>query len=83
MSGNGHNHPHGPPDFQYPDYQDDAQVRQLHGETPNPIGSGATTTRKKAAKKKATKKRATKKKVAKKRATKKKVAKKKTRARRR
>jgi hypothetical protein len=31
----GHNHPHGPPDFQYPAYQDDVQVRLLHGQ---PVG---------------------------------------------
>ena len=30
-SGHGHNHPHGPPDFQYPDYPNDAQVRHIHG----------------------------------------------------
>ena len=31
----GHNHPHGPPDFETPDYQSDPQVRMLHGE---PVG---------------------------------------------
>lgn len=31
---NGHNHPHGPADFQYPHYHDDAQVRHLHGQAP-------------------------------------------------
>jgi len=29
---NGHNHPHGPPDFQYPQYHDDTHVRDLHGD---------------------------------------------------
>jgi hypothetical protein len=27
----GHNHPHGPPDFQHEHYHDDAHVRDLHG----------------------------------------------------
>jgi len=30
----GHNHPHGPPDFQHPHYHDDAQIRHLHGHGP-------------------------------------------------
>jgi hypothetical protein len=30
----GHNHPHGPPDFQHPRYYDDAHVRDLHGDHP-------------------------------------------------
>jgi hypothetical protein len=30
----GHNHPEGPPDFQFPHYHDDAHVRDLHGEYP-------------------------------------------------
>ena len=32
----GHNHPHGPPDFEHPDYQNDAQLRHLHGNPPGP-----------------------------------------------
>ena len=28
----GHNHPHGPPDFQQPDYHDDPHLRALHAE---------------------------------------------------
>lgn len=35
MASDGHNHPHGPPDFQYPQYSDDVQVRLLHGQ---PVG---------------------------------------------
>jgi hypothetical protein len=31
VKSDGHNHPHGPPDFQYPGYVDDVQVRLLHG----------------------------------------------------
>jgi len=34
FAGDGHNHPHGPPDFEHPDYADDAQVRHLHGHAP-------------------------------------------------
>lgn len=30
----GHNHPHGPPDFQYRHYHDEAHVRDLHGDHP-------------------------------------------------
>jgi len=30
----GHNHPHGPPDFQHPHYHDDAHLRDLHGHHP-------------------------------------------------
>jgi len=33
-AGDGHNHPHGPSDFEAPHYHDDAQVRQLHGNPP-------------------------------------------------
>ncbi len=33
----GHNHPHGPEDFEYPHYHDDAQVRFLHGDSPNKL----------------------------------------------
>ena len=33
----GHNHPHGPEDFEYPHYHDNAQVRHLHGNPPNKI----------------------------------------------
>jgi hypothetical protein len=30
----GHNHPHGPPDFEHKHYHDDAQVRHIHGHAP-------------------------------------------------
>lgn len=81
-SANGHNHPHGPKDFEHPDYHDNAQVRHIHGNTPNPIEEAAktavkTSTAKKSSKKK-TKKKAAKKKVAKKK-VRKKAAKKKAR----
>jgi hypothetical protein len=49
----GHNHPHGPEDFEHKHYHDDAQVRQLHGDSPNAIKSKA---KKKKAKKKVKKK---------------------------
>jgi hypothetical protein len=32
VESDGHNHPHGPPDFERPDYPSDPQVRLLHGE---------------------------------------------------
>lgn len=35
VASEGHNHPHGPSDHQYPDYQDDPHVRTLHGHGPN------------------------------------------------
>ncbi|GIK34659.1 MAG: hypothetical protein AMXMBFR45_10610 [Gammaproteobacteria bacterium] len=35
VASDGHNHPHGPPDFETPDYGDEAQVRLLHGQ---PVG---------------------------------------------
>ena len=38
VASDGHNHPHGPPDFQHPTYQDDVQVRLLHGQ---PVGGEA------------------------------------------
>jgi hypothetical protein len=28
----GHNHPHGPPDFQYPGYAEEPRIRALHGD---------------------------------------------------
>ena len=31
QASDGHNHPHGPPDFQEPDYHEDFHVRALHG----------------------------------------------------
>lgn len=31
VASNGHNHPHGPADFQYPDYHDEPHVQALHG----------------------------------------------------
>ncbi len=80
VAADGHNHPHGPQDFEQPHYHDDAQVRHHHGEPPNPIeaaakGAAPKATGKKATKKKAGKKRA--KKVSRKRATRKKVTRKK------
>lgn len=36
---NGHNHPHGPEDFEHSHYHDDAQIRRLHGNPPKPIGA--------------------------------------------
>jgi len=79
----GHNHPHGPSDFEYPHYHDDAQVRHLHGEPPMPIEEQAVAvakkqTRKTAPKKKISKK-TSKKKIGKKKVTRKKVTKKKAR----
>ena len=90
VQSNGHNHPHGPEDFQHPHYHDDPQVRHLHDHPPIPIEEQAVAvakkqtkqaapkkvTAKKSSKKKASKK-VGKKKVAKKKVTKKKVAKKK------
>ncbi len=34
VASDGHNHPHGPPDFEHKHYHDDAQVRHLHGRAP-------------------------------------------------
>ena len=80
----GHNHPHGPADFEHTHYHDDAQVRHIHGNEPIPLEERAVAAAKKqtkkASKKKATaKKKVAKKKVAKKKVTKKKAAKKKAR----
>lgn len=36
----GHNHPHGPPDFEHKHYRDDAQIRHLHGQPPKPLHKG-------------------------------------------
>lgn len=38
----GHNHPHGPPDFENQDYHSDPQVRMLHGE---PVGGSVSRSR--------------------------------------
>jgi len=35
VASEGHNHPHGPADFEHPHYHDDAQVRHLHGQSPD------------------------------------------------
>ncbi|RME64056.1 MAG: DUF4437 domain-containing protein [Alphaproteobacteria bacterium] len=35
VASDGHNHPHGPTDFEHPHYHDDAQVRYLHGHGPH------------------------------------------------
>ncbi len=32
----GHNHPHGPPDFEHPHYHDDPQVKHTHGKYDHP-----------------------------------------------
>jgi len=37
VASDGHNHPHGPEDFEHPHYHDDAQIRHLHGHPPKPI----------------------------------------------
>ena len=47
----GHNHPHGPTDFEHPHYHDDAQVRHLHGEPPMRIEDHAVAAAKKQKKK--------------------------------
>jgi len=86
----GHNHPHGPSDFEHPHYHDDAQVRHLHGQPPIPIEEQAVAVAKKqtkkASKKKTAKRKTTrrpaKKKTTKKRAAKKKVTRKKTKKKR-
>lgn len=36
----GHNHPHGPPDFEHQHYHDDAQVRHLHNHSPVAVKEG-------------------------------------------
>ena len=72
----GHNHPHGPQDFEHQHYHGDAQVRHSHGGGPNRLEEAAKTAVKKGPKKKA-KKKATKKKVSRKKVTKKKVTRKK------
>ncbi|MCC5793502.1 MAG: DUF4437 domain-containing protein [Chromatiales bacterium] len=48
MASDGHNHPHGPPDFEFADYQDDSQVRLLHG---HPVGKSSGARKKKARRK--------------------------------
>ena len=37
IDSDGHNHPHGPADFEHPHYHDDAQIRHLHGHPPKPV----------------------------------------------
>jgi len=44
----GHNHPHGPMDFEHTHYHDDAQVRYLHGDAPGAIKPKAKKAKKKA-----------------------------------
>jgi hypothetical protein len=81
VAAEGHNHPHGPSDFEHKHYHDDAQVRHIHGDEPNPIEEAARSVARKATKKKAKKKAAgkpkSKKKTTRKKATQKKSAKKK------
>lgn len=69
----GHNHPHGPQDFEHPHYHDNAQVRHLHGEPPIAIEEQAVAVAKQQAKKPAAKKKAGKKAAKKKAASKQKV----------
>jgi hypothetical protein len=58
----GHNHPHGPVDFEHSHYHDDAQVRHLHGHAPNAIKEAAkSVVKKKTAAKNVVKKKAKKK----------------------
>jgi len=85
----GHNHPHGPQDFEHVHYHDEVRVRHHHGESLNPVEEAAksavkgASSKKPSAKRKAAKKKVAKKKVAKKKTTgkkaKKKAAKKKVR----
>jgi len=80
VASDGHNHPHGPSDFEHAHYHDDAQVRHIHGHPPMGLDDHAASAVKKQPKKKAAaKKKVAKKKVAKKKATKKKATKKKAR----
>ena len=37
VASEGHNHPHGPADFEHPHYHDDPQVRHIHHDEPIPI----------------------------------------------
>jgi hypothetical protein len=39
VESDGHNHPHGPPDFETPDYTGEPNVRLLHGE---PVGGAVS-----------------------------------------
>jgi hypothetical protein len=73
----GHNHPHGPQDFEHSHYHDDPQVRHIHGDEPIPLEEQAVAVAKKQTKKKSKKKTASKKKITRKKVTKKKVVKKK------
>jgi hypothetical protein len=77
VASEGHNHPHGPADFEHPHYHDDAQVRHIHHNEPIPIEERAVAAAKKQTKKASKKKAAAKKKVSKKKVAKKKVTKKK------
>jgi len=91
VAAEGHNHPHGPADFEHKHYHDDAQVRHIHGNEPMPIEEHAVAAAKKQTKKAGAKKaarmtaamrkvagkKAAKKKATKKKVTSKKVAKKK------
>ncbi len=56
VASEGHNHPHGPGDFEHPHYHDDAQVRHLHGHPPMPLEEQAVAVAKKQTKKTSAKK---------------------------
>lgn len=45
VASDGHNHPHGPADFEHPDYQNEAQVRLLHGKSVGRGGRRSSTSR--------------------------------------
>jgi len=81
VAAEGHNHPHGPADFEHKHYHDDAQVRHIHGHEPIPIEDHAVAAAKQQTTKPATRKTAAKKssrkKVSKKKVSKKKVSRKK------
>ena len=44
VASDGHNHPHGPPDFETPNYVSEPNVRLLHGE---PVGGSVGKKRRK------------------------------------
>jgi len=81
VAADGHNHPHGPADFEHAHYHDDAQVRHIHGDEPMPIEDHAVAAAKKQTPKKAAKKssskKPTRKKASSKKSTRKKASKKK------
>jgi hypothetical protein len=81
VASDGHNHPHGPSDFEHAHYHDDAQVRHIHGNEPIPIEDQAVAVAKKQTKKSAAKKASAKKKAAPKKKAAKKKAKKKAKRR--